>query len=285
MKISRLIGLPLSTILLSSCGLPEEDFYEAFAEAVCEKSEQCLEDDFDDEMGYKDADDCLDAAMDEGDVFMDYMDEKGCDYDKGQAKDCVDGIKDIDCTGDAAEFSIDLSAALISCMKVYDCGDLPEDTFSDWDTDASHPDTKSSPPLMVSVIWGPHSVKLDIANGQGRYRWGIVQTDPQEDRPWTGEDGLYGYGPLLYLHPTSAWGTELYYAGNPYQLDESAETAFPSGEQAEHLTYSLWDATGRTCLGSWGADPAYYADFCEEWTVPEQGRQNPMRERLLFYKP
>lgn len=116
--------LSLSSLSLSACGPSRENFYGAFAEAMCEKWEECLEDDFEDYTDYEDADECIDEAMeDEDDFTEEIVEDDDCEYDKDKASDCIKAIKDVDCGDDEEDFIEDLNDAYEECEfdDIFDC--------------------------------------------------------------------------------------------------------------------------------------------------------------------
>lgn len=153
--------------------------------------------------------------------------------------------------------------ALAGCPGDKDSGDTSGDTDADADGDSD-----SDADLIVEVAWGGSDVTLSITNGSGSYWWGIAETDPSSDDPWTGEDCLYGYGgAYYYCHPSSASGVTLSYGATVDNLVEGDTTVFPDNSYAATTAYSLWDASGENCLGAWGSDATYYDGYCEEWTT------------------
>ncbi len=86
--------------VFSGCSLlatpiDQDNFYETFTREGCKKLKQCSRGYFDSE--YSDVNDCVDSIMNDADDYglLDTLDS--CDFDDGNAADCLDTFVSSDC--------------------------------------------------------------------------------------------------------------------------------------------------------------------------------------------
>lgn len=92
----------------------EDNWSEKSATAMCKSMEKCYRAAF--EAEYDDVADCVDNQMDLADEYSDYYDD--CDFDDGNAQDCLDSINEADC----GDFYDDPEDVYEACLEVWDCG-------------------------------------------------------------------------------------------------------------------------------------------------------------------
>jgi hypothetical protein len=81
-------------LLLTACGVNEDNFADKFGHLLCSLSEECYEEDFDD--AYDDFEDCLDDTTRLMEDVQDYA-ESLCAIDYDIASECYADMKAMSC--------------------------------------------------------------------------------------------------------------------------------------------------------------------------------------------
>jgi hypothetical protein len=97
--VARLYGCVLALAALTACGTSEGGFLEDYTRVSCDRAKDCYPDDF--ETVYGTEADCRDE-------FAEFFDEDAfadCEFDRGEANDCLDAVRGASCeeieSGDA----------------------------------------------------------------------------------------------------------------------------------------------------------------------------------------
>ncbi|MFZ5476307.1 MAG: hypothetical protein ACOZNI_05975 [Myxococcota bacterium] len=99
--------------VLASCTLPwadEDEYWERFAKATCERTRECSRGYFDSE--WSDVEDCTDDLKDQSEDAADYYDD--CEFDDEQADECLTQLREASCE-ELYEDGAD------ECARVWDC--------------------------------------------------------------------------------------------------------------------------------------------------------------------
>lgn len=100
----------LSIVVLASslvaCAIPEDEFPDVYAKALCPQLEECHAADYADTYG-DDDDACLDDAADGAELILDLGDLAGETYDEAKGRDCVQEVKAASC-GDLDDVDCDV---------------------------------------------------------------------------------------------------------------------------------------------------------------------------------
>lgn len=138
----RTTSLLFLSLLLGACGPNQEDFFMTMGEELCEKAEECLDNDLDDYTGFDDIGECVDSYEDMEDDFNDiYADDHDCEYDRSKARECLAAIRDVECDDDEDEFLEELEEALEDC-EIDDIFDCDEDAIMN-DCESAYEDIKT----------------------------------------------------------------------------------------------------------------------------------------------
>lgn len=82
-------------LALIGCTIAEEDFPDAYADAVCDRLYECDRGDY--ENRYDDAEECKNEWAYGVELWMDAEDLLGGEYAEEAARDCISGIREADC--------------------------------------------------------------------------------------------------------------------------------------------------------------------------------------------
>lgn len=110
-----------------------------------------------------------------------------------------------------------------------------------------------------TLNWTSTGLEITIAEGVGEVEMGLVDTDPLNPQPWTGEDCYYGYTTedgttYRYCHPLASTGGALQSGGDPLSLEPGTQTVF-DWNYGDTLTYLFMDSTSCWVMGH---DPTWY---------------------------
>lgn len=90
----------------------EDAFASSSAKAGCRALQKCSLAGFLEE--YRDMADCVDERTDDNEEFNEIADDRGCDYDEDEAKNCIDALLEYASTCEDADDIAD------ECEKVWD---------------------------------------------------------------------------------------------------------------------------------------------------------------------
>ena len=113
--------------------------------------------------------------------------------------------------------------------------------------------------------WDPDTVTIEIYGGQGdEFYCGLAETGTDDD-PWL-EESCVG---SRYCHPCGTTGVTLALGGDPDNLIEGQQTAFPDSSYEAGVTYYVENASTYECW-TWGHDPYFYIvemlEDCSVWS-------------------
>lgn len=112
--MSRTLALLVLTLTgLSACAPSRDNFFNAYWEAMCDKKAECSET-F--ENKYASVEECVEVMDDDEQDLNDQYEE--CDYDKDEAKECLQLIEDIDCDENYPSGFEQVNEA---CIEVFSC--------------------------------------------------------------------------------------------------------------------------------------------------------------------